>query len=104
MYYLKCFLFVIPFGLGLFQFTLNEILQYAKTGIIAFNTSAQHVPPALKLDTGGDIKKFSMNKADDFQHLQFSRLLNDMSGFLKLRKMEFVDVIDVLERCLKELV
>ena len=71
MYYLKCFLFVIPFGLGLFQFTLNEILQYAKTGIIAFNTSAQHVPPALKLDTGGDIKKFSMNKADDFQHLQF---------------------------------
>ena len=97
------FFFVIPFGLGLFQFTLNEILQYAKTGIIAFNTSAQHVPPALKLDTGGDIKKFSMNKADDFQHLQFSRLLNDMSGFLKLRKMEFVDVIDVLERCLKEL-
>ena len=79
------------------------MLRFARFGVIAYNTAAQHVPPAFKLENVGDVRRFSQNSANDFQHLHFSRLLNDMSGFLGLRQMEFVDVIDVLERCLKEL-
>ena len=91
--------------------TLSDLLRYAKNGVIAYSTGAQHVPPVMKLQMSHDINRFTGMSTIQrkLEHLPMRRLMNRVGEMIHLKEINLggstetsSTVQSVVKRYLKE--
>ena len=88
--------------------TLSDLLRYARNGVIAYSTGAQHVPPVMKLQMSHDINRFTGMSTIQrkLEHLPMRRLMNRLGEMIQLKEIDLGGgtgtVQSVVKRYLKE--
>ena len=86
------------------KLSLCDLIRFANTGVISFDTASQHVPPVMKIKENYDLLRHTgiNSHLNPFDHLKQRRLMCRVGSLLSLKKVNFGCVTDVLNLYLKE--
>ena len=91
------------------KYTLSDLLRFAENGVIAYKNGPQHVPPAIRIWSLHDLKRFTCTEAGKnlLIHNKMRRTMNSLGELLALKEVDFgtghFTVTKVIGRFLKEL-
>ena len=88
-------------------YTLSDLIRFAKSGVLSYDTCSQHIPQVIKIKSLFDLTKLTglnpkSNSDQLLYHLVLRKYMSQLGSMLNLNSARFGNIKSLIKRYLKE--